>query len=58
MFWVLGFIPAWILAKILNGAGLLRIPKEVEILGLDFGSIQEANAASREVLATEQAHAS
>jgi ammonia channel protein AmtB len=58
MFWFLGFIPAWILAKILSGAGLLRIPKEVEILGLDFGSIQEANAASREVMAAEQAHAS
>ena len=49
MFWVLGFIPAWILAKILQGAGLLRIPREVEILGLDFGSNQEAARAAREV---------
>jgi len=55
MFWVLGFIPAWILAKILHGAGLLRIPKEVELLGLDFGSMQEAELARREVLSAEQA---
>jgi ammonia channel protein AmtB len=55
MFWVLGFIPAWILAKILQGAGLLRIPKEVELLGLDFGSMQEADRARQEVLSTEQA---
>ena len=59
MFWVLGFIPGWILAKILAGANLLRIPKEVELLGLDFGSIQEAERARSEVHAAEQAeHAS
>ena len=49
MFWVLGFIPGWILAKILAGANLLRIPREVELLGLDFGSIQEAERARKEV---------
>ena len=27
MFWVLGFIPAWIVSKILNGMGLLRRPR-------------------------------
>ena len=58
MFWVLGFIPAWIVSKILHGADLLRIPKEVEILGLDFGSMQEHAAADREVAATELQHAS
>ncbi|WP_244505460.1 ammonium transporter [Methyloceanibacter stevinii] len=28
MFFVLGFVPAWIVAKILNGMGLLRVPRE------------------------------
>ena len=55
MFWVLGFIPGWILAKILSGAGLLRIPKEVELLGLDYGSMQEAERARQEVNNTIQA---
>ncbi len=36
MFWVLGFIPAWILCKIFKGAGVLRIPKEIELAGLDL----------------------
>ncbi len=35
MFFVLGFLPGWISAKILNSLGLLRIPREIEILGLD-----------------------
>ena len=51
MFWVLGFIPAWILAKILASMDLLRIPKEIELLGLDFGSNQEADQARADVLA-------
>lgn len=38
MFFVLGFVPGWISAKILNSFGLLRIPKEIEILGLDMGA--------------------
>jgi Amt family ammonium transporter len=55
MFWILGFIPAWILAKILHGAGVLRIPKEVELLGLDFSSMEEAEQARQEVIKAEQA---
>ncbi len=55
MFWVLGFLPAWILAKILQAANLLRIPREIELLGLDFGSSQEAEAARRDVVASIQA---
>jgi len=57
MFWVLGFIPAWIVSKILHSVGLLRIPKEVELLGLDFGSNVEAEQARREVTAELQNHA-
>jgi Amt family ammonium transporter len=35
MFFVLGFVPGWVIAKILNAAGMLRIPKEIELMGLD-----------------------
>ncbi|MDJ0956788.1 MAG: hypothetical protein QNI91_08030 [Arenicellales bacterium] len=41
MFFVLGFIPGWVLAKILNGAGMLRIPKEIELMGLDAAAAQD-----------------
>jgi len=34
-FWGLGFLPCWIVAKILNGLGWLRVPREVELAGLD-----------------------
>ena len=35
MFGVLGFIPTWILAGIFKSLGVLRIPKAVELAGLD-----------------------
>ncbi len=35
MFWGLGFLPCWALAKILDGLGWLRVPREVELAGLD-----------------------
>jgi len=57
MFWVLGFIPAWIVSKILNGFGILRIPKEVELMGLDFGSTQVKLRAAEEVKEIERAAA-
>ena len=41
MFFVLGMLPGWILAKILHGMGKLRIPREVEIAGKDY-DIMEA----------------
>ncbi len=57
MFWGLGFLPAFILAKILSGMNLLRIPKEVELIGLDFHSNQEAEQARQDVLAgAREAH--
>ena len=49
MFGVLGFLPGWIAAKILSALGILRIPKEVELLGLDFSSAKEEEAAARDV---------
>lgn len=36
MFIVLGFIPAFIAAKIMNSMGVLRIPPAVELVGLDM----------------------
>lgn len=35
MFGVLGFLPAFVLAKILNAFGMLRVPRAVELAGLD-----------------------
>ena len=59
MFWVLGFIPAWIVAKILQSFDLLRIPREVELLGLDFDSQRAYERAHAEVRSAETAeHAS
>lgn len=37
MFGVLGFLPCWILAKILNARGMLRVPRALELAGLDLG---------------------
>jgi len=34
-FWGLGFLPCWILSKIMDGMGWLRVPREVELAGLD-----------------------
>ncbi|MGB0849115.1 MAG: ammonium transporter [Thiolinea sp.] len=54
MFGVLGFLPGWIVAKVLNGMGLLRIPKEIEMMGLDFDSQQEEAAAAADVRQAQQ----
>ena len=54
MFGVLGFLPGWIAALILKSFGLLRIPKEVELMGLDFHSQQEEEAAAQEVRNAER----
>jgi ammonia channel protein AmtB len=36
MFWVLGFIPGYVLARILQAFNMLRIPREIELVGLDL----------------------
>ncbi len=36
MFFVLGFFPALIVSKILHSMGKLRIPREIEMVGLDI----------------------
>jgi ammonia channel protein AmtB len=55
MFLVLGFIPGWITATILNSFGLLRVPRKVELEGLDFKSEEAYRAAVDEVRNVERA---
>ena len=57
MFFVLGFIPTFIVAKILNAMGILRIPKEVELAGLDYVENQASAAAGQEIVNAELAEA-
>ncbi|MCI0430473.1 MAG: ammonium transporter [Rhodospirillales bacterium] len=45
MFWVLGFIPGYVLSAILKAFGVLRVPREVELAGLDY---ETQLAAARE----------
>ncbi len=55
MFFVLGFIPGWIVAKIFSAFGLLRVPRQVELMGLDFKSLHEQEEARADVRNTEKA---
>ena len=49
MFVVLGFIPGWIIAKVRHGMGKLRIPREVEIAGLDYEIMEAAKDDEKSV---------
>ena len=51
----LGFIPTYIVVKILDGANLLRVPREVELVGLDFQDREAYDAAVADVTAAERA---
>ena len=55
MFFVLGFIPAYIASKVLNGMGVLRIPKEVELAGLDYIEEQDLESENQEIIKAELA---
>ncbi len=57
MFFVLGFIPGYIAAKILSAMGMLRIPEKVEIAGLDLTATNLAAAELEEIEAAERAKA-
>ena len=57
MFFVLGFLPGWGMATLLNSFGLLRVPREVELMGLDFRTLTEEQAARDEVIRIEKAMA-
>jgi len=55
MFGVLGFLPGFITAKILNGVGLLRVPPEIELAGLDVGAAHARLEDERGVIEAEKA---
>ncbi|MGI9511038.1 MAG: ammonium transporter, partial [Geminicoccaceae bacterium] len=53
MFWVLGFIPAWLLAGLLKSFGMLRIPHQIELIGLDVADYHGRDAEELEVIEAE-----
>ena len=53
MFGVLGFLPGYIGARILKAFGILRIPEQIELMGLDFATEREEAAAARDVREAE-----
>lgn len=55
MFGVLGLIPGFILAKILNVFGILRIPPSVEIAGLDTYVREQIDADEQAIMDAEAA---
>lgn len=55
MFFVLGFLPAFIVSKIMSGMGILRIPREVELMGLDFKALEEGEESREGIRQAEKA---
>jgi ammonia channel protein AmtB len=49
MFLVLGLIPGYVIAKILSAMGKLRIPRDVEIAGLDYQLMEDDRDAEKAV---------
>ena len=49
MFGVLGMLPGYVIAKVLHGMGKLRIPRDVEIAGLDYEMMESAKKDERTV---------
>ena len=49
MFVVLGLIPGYVIAKVLAGMGKLRIPREVEIAGLDYEMMESAKSDEKAI---------
>ena len=55
MFGVLGFLPAFVVSKIMHGAGALRVPAVIELQGLDHHSEVAYQHALEDVKAAEKA---
>jgi ammonia channel protein AmtB len=55
LMFLLGFIPVFILCKILDAMGMLRVPAKVELEGVDFAIHQVYEASVRDVAAAERA---
>ena len=54
MFGLLGLLPGYVIAKILNRMGKLRIPKEVELGGMDFETMEAAKNDQKVYAAAEK----
>ncbi len=54
MFWVLGFTPAFLVAKLLARLNALRIPTQIELVGLDISLEIEAEDAAKDVINAER----
>lgn len=54
MFGVLGFLPGYVAARILNSFGILRIPRKVELQGLDYEGDEAYAAAVADVVRAER----
>ena len=54
MFWVLGFVPAFLAAKLLAKLSVLRIPTEIELVGLDISLEIKAEKAAKDVIGAER----
>jgi ammonia channel protein AmtB len=57
MFWVLGFLPTWVLSKIFMGMGFLRIPREIELAGLDLSEFHGRYLTETDVRQAEEEEA-
>ncbi|MBM3517888.1 MAG: ammonium transporter [Alphaproteobacteria bacterium] len=57
MFGVLGFLPTYIVCAILKSVGLLRIPREIELIGLDVAEYEGRYLSEDEVRAAEREEA-
>jgi ammonium transporter, Amt family len=53
MFFVLGFVPAWIASLIMKSLGVLRVPASVELIGLDISAEIISEQEAREVSAAD-----
>ena len=53
LFFVLGFVPAWVIAKIQMSLGYLRIPETIEIQGLDYAEHHEYEEAKAYIIASD-----
>ena len=53
--WQLGFVPTYIVCKIMDAMGLLRVPQKVELEGVDFALNHAFLESVREVGDAEKA---
>jgi ammonia channel protein AmtB len=54
MFGLLGFIPGWVAAKIIHRFGGLRIPRAIELAGLDYGTASDRAAEEQGIIDVER----